>query len=155
MDRSEGEGMKSGKVVVAAAVLTLGWIFGLLLGAGDAPAQDPSFLIESDLYKEHSQPLVEFNHDAHMYDYGYDCLECHHVFRGGENVWTDGDPTDCEECHNEPTVKNEKRLPLPKQQLNLKLAYHKNCIGCHRTYNHENHVMAAPVKCQECHTQPR
>lgn len=136
--------------------LVLSLVLAVVLACGVqwVRAQEDEFVIESSIY-QHTMPLVYFNHLAHMDDYGYDCTDCHHVYKGGENVWSDpdSDPVKCEECHNEPTTKNEKRLPLPKQKLNLKLAYHGNCIGCHRTYNHENNVQAAPITCKGCHTE--
>ncbi len=135
------------KLVWCAAV-----VFIVGLSTWSVQAQEDEFDIESSIYEKHTMPLVHFNHLAHMDDYGYDCTECHHLYKGGENVWEDGDPVNCEECQNEPTVKNEKRLPIPKQKLNLKLAFHGNCIGCHRKYNHENNVKDAPITCQECHT---
>lgn len=129
-------------------------VFTVVLGSWviHVRAQEEVIIINSSLYKKHTMPLVKFNHQAHFDDYGIDCLDCHHIYKNGENVWEDGDETSCEVCHNEPTVKNEKRLPLPQQKLNLKLAFHNNCIGCHRKYNHENNTQAAPITCQGCHT---
>lgn len=116
-------------------------------------AQEEEIIINSTLYPKHTMPLVKFPHMKHFDDYGYDCTECHHIYKNGVNVWTDGDETSCQICHNEPTVKNEKRLSLPQQKLNLKLSYHGKCIGCHRKYNHENNKKVAPITCQDCHTE--
>ena len=121
-----------------------------------AIAQPDEDVIElnSSIIKVHTMPIVQFNHYAHMDDYGIECSRCHHVYQGGKNVWEDGDPVKkCEECHNDPTTKNELRLPA--KNLNLKWAFHKNCIGCHREYNKENKVEAAPVKCQNCHVEQK
>ncbi len=136
------------KVVIVVFVL-LGFLsFSVIRSL----AQEEEIIINSSLYKKHTMPLVKFNHQAHFDDYGIDCQDCHHLYKNGENVWEDGDETSCEACHNEPTVKNEKRLSIPEQKLNLKLAFHNNCIGCHRKYNHENKTKAAPITCQGCHT---
>jgi len=106
--------------------------------------------LSSTIIEVHTQPIVKFSHTAHLDDYGIECNKCHHVYRNGENVWQDDDPVQkCQECHNDPTTKNELRLPA--KTLNLKWVFHRNCIGCHREYNKENNVEAAPVKCQDCH----
>lgn len=123
-----------------------------LIVTADVPEEDV-LVLDSPLYQEHTWPVVSFNHTMHFDDLGYDCTECHHLYKGGENVWDeDQGVKKCQECHNEPTVKNERRLPIPKQKLNLKLAFHDNCKGCHRTYNHENDTDSAPIRCQDCHT---
>jgi hypothetical protein len=110
--------------------------------------------LKSSIIEEHARPIVQFSHYAHLDDYGIACNECHHVFKDGENVWEDDDPVQkCQECHTDPTTKNELRLPAKK--LNLKYAFHKNCIGCHRSYNKENNIEAAPVTCQSCHVESK
>jgi hypothetical protein len=57
------------------------------------------------------------------------------------------------ECHNEPTIKGEKKLPEDKQQLNLKLAYHNNCRGCHRDLRQKDRAKyrKIPTTCIKCH----
>lgn len=125
-----------------------------LIAVVPAMAQPEEDVIElnSSIIKEHTMPIVQFNHYAHMDDYGIECTECHHVYKDGKNVWEDGDPVKkCEECHKDPTTKNE--IKLPSRTLNLKYAFHKACIGCHRKYNRENKVEAAPVQCQNCHVE--
>ncbi len=122
-----------------------------LLVIADVPEQDV-LMLNSSLFQEHRMPVVAFPHTFHYDDLGLDCTECHHLYKGGKNVWDEDQPVKkCQECHTDATTKNELRLPIPKQKLNLKLAFHNNCIGCHRKYNHENHVHTAPIRCQDCH----
>jgi len=115
-------------------------------------AQEDEFEIKSELWKEHTKPAVPFTHLKHADDYGIACNECHHVFEGGKNVWEEGDDVQkCEECHNEPTIKGEKKLPEAQQKLNLKLAFHNNCTGCHKAHKKENKDTTAPITCTQCH----
>ncbi len=131
--------------------LALVFVFMFAVPVMAQPEEDVIEL-NSSIIKEHRQPIVQFNHYAHMDDYGIECSECHHVYENGKNVWSDSDPVKkCEQCHNDPTTKNEIRLPSKK--LNLKYAFHKSCIGCHRKYNKENNTEAAPVQCQNCHVK--
>lgn len=115
-------------------------------------AQDDEMILDRSIYNKLTWPPVNFNHLEHADDLGLECAECHHLFKGGKNIWEEDDAQACEECHNDPTVKNERRLPMPKQKLNLKIAFHDNCKGRHRTYDHENDTDAAPIRCQGCHT---
>lgn len=133
--------------------LIFAWLF-VLTAATTVTAQPDEDVLElnSSIIEVHTRPVVQFSHTVHLDDYAIECSQCHHVYQGGENVWQDDDPVKkCQECHNDPTTKNELRLPA--KTLNLKWAFHRNCIGCHREYNKENNVEAAPVKCQNCHVE--
>ena len=135
-------------IIWAVLFMVLGLAF---LVTAQLPDEDV-LILHPSLFTKLSQPPVHFNHTEHLDDYGLECTECHHVYKGGRNVWSEDQPVRrCEECHTEPTTKNERRLPVAKQKLNLKLAFHNNCIGCHRKYNHENGAEIAPIRCQDCH----
>jgi len=73
---------------------------------------------------------VTFHHKAHQ---GYDkvtCKTCHHTMTGAKPDKM------CKDCHLE---------KAEGKKLNLRDAYHKNCIGCHKS------VKKGPQKCGECH----
>jgi hypothetical protein len=76
----------------------------------------------------------------------------------GKNVWKEGDKVQkCMECHNEPTVKGEKKLPKDKQKLNLKLAFHNNCQGCHKKLKKKDKTKYKdiPTTCIKCHPKKK
>jgi hypothetical protein len=115
----------------------------------DYPAE---IVLMSSLWKTPTKGPVKLTHKKHLKDYGVSCLECHHVYRDGKNVWEPGMAVDkCHECHDEPTVKGENSLPPGSKLRNLKLAFHKNCQGCHRTLKAENPESNAPTVCSKCH----
>ncbi|ROQ93318.1 cytochrome c3 family protein [Desulfosoma caldarium] len=135
-----------GPSVCVAVALFVG---ALMAVAADAP---DVMTMNSTLWPSHTKALVEFAHKKHAEEYKIACTECHHKYEGGQNVWKEGDPVQkCQECHNEPTIKGEKKLPPEQQKLNLKLAFHNNCQGCHKKLKAENPQTTAPTTCVQCH----
>jgi hypothetical protein len=117
----------------------------------DYPAE---IVLASPLWKKHTKEPVNLTHKKHIKDYGVSCIECHHVFKEGKNIWKPGMPVNkCHECHDEPTIKGEKGLPPGSKMRNLKLAFHKNCQGCHRNLKAENQDSKAPTTCSKCHVK--
>jgi hypothetical protein len=95
---------------------------------------------------------VEFSHQKHNVEYKIACNQCHHKYADGKNVWKEGDPVEkCNKCHTEMTVEGEKKLPPDQQKLNLKLAFHNDCQGCHLKMKKENPSTKAAVTCTACH----
>ena len=137
--------MKMMRLLVLFSVLFFGFtlLFSGLLTADD---EVPDFIeLGKGVYKHPRKPLVPFEHLMHAEDFGVDCKECHHVYEDGENVWEMGDPVmKCEECHDlSESIGNVK---------NLRLAFHKNCKGCHRELVKEGSSDTAPYrKCSGCH----
>lgn len=93
--------------------------------------KDPSFA-------KLQRPAVPFMHDEHNEKAGIDgCLPCHHEGKeDGELV--EGDPVTCVDCHDVKTTDGS---------MNLKDAYHKQCITCHENGK------KGPVACGECHVK--
>ncbi len=89
-----------------------------------------SMLIDdiADLY----QP-VHFNHKLHasMAQMGNDCATCHHYSPPGRIP-------PCKECHSPEADSRDLAKP------NLKGAYHRQCLSCHREWSHD-------TKCVVCH----
>lgn len=113
---------------------------------------DGVMTIYADLFKEHTKGPVKLNHDKHAKSYSTGCNECHHIYENGKNVWKEGmEVKKCQVCHNEPTVKKEKSLPLDLQKKNLKLAFHNNCRTCHRKVRADDPDTTAPTTCSGCH----
>jgi hypothetical protein len=95
---------------------------------------------------------VEFSHQKHNVDYKVACNQCHHKYQDGKNVWKEGEPVEkCSKCHTEMTVEGEKKLPPDQQKLNLKLAFHGECQGCHQKMKKENPNTKAALTCNTCH----
>ena len=131
-----------------------------LLGlSGAAEQKVPEEMeIQAKLWSKHTKGPVDFNHKKHAEEYDAKCEDCHHVYKDGKNVFKEGDKVQkCMECHNEATIKGEKKLPKDKQALNLKLAYHKNCQGCHRDLKKKDKAKYGkiPTTCIKCHTKSK
>jgi len=82
----------------------------------------------TDLY----QP-VHFNHELHagMAEMGDSCATCHHYSPSAHIP-------PCRECHDSETRSGDLSKP------NLKGAYHRQCLSCHREWSHD-------TKCVICH----
>lgn len=97
--------------------------------SGNAP---DFFILDqlSDIYV----PVV-FPHKLHasMTEMGMGCATCHHHAK-------DGKITGCGECHDPAGQSQDLRLP------SLKGAYHRQCMGCHREWSHDN-------DCAVCHAK--
>jgi len=131
-----------------------------LLGlSGAAEQKAPEVIdLQASLWKEHTKGPVNFHHKKHSEEYKVTCDNCHHVYKDGKNTWKEGDKVQkCQECHNEPTVTGEKKLPPDKQKLNLKLAFHENCQGCHKEMKKKDKAKYGkiPTTCIKCHTKSK
>ena len=114
-----------------------------------APAE---FAIASDLWENKTKGAPIFTHEKHVKVHKVACNECHHIYEDGKNTWKEGmTVARCGACHDEPTIKNETKLPPEDQKKNLKLAFHNNCRACHKTLKKENPETNAPVTCKQCH----
>ncbi len=108
--------------------------------------------VKAGIFTAPTKAPVKFTHKLHNVDYKIACDQCHHKFVDGKNVWKQGEPVaKCETCHTEATIKEEKKLPPDQQKLNLKLAFHNQCVGCHQKAKKEKPDSKAPVSCNQCH----
>lgn len=134
------------KRVVRAVVLLLGCFFFPFIMGGLIANEMPVFIeIDHDVYPSDRKGPVPFEHEMHLADYEIACSKCHHVYKDGKNIWEEGDPVQkCASCHD--PSKSEGNVK------NLRLAFHKNCKGCHRELNKEGQSDAAPFRrCSGCH----
>jgi hypothetical protein len=119
--------------------------------AADQKVED-NFAIKAALWPTPTKAPVQLSHKKHAEEYKVPCADCHHVYKDGKNTWKQGEVVDkCAKCHTEPTIQGEKKLPPDQQKLNLKLAYHNNCIPCHQKFKKEKADTKAPVTCAQCH----
>jgi len=144
--------MRGGKWISGfMAVAVLVFIAAFAVVAADQKVND-EFEIKAGLWPAPTKGPVKFTHKKHAEDYKIACADCHHVYKDGKNVWKQGDQVDrCEKCHTEPTIQGEKKLPPDQQKLNLKIAFHDNCQGCHQKLKKEKPDTKAPVTCTGCH----
>jgi len=82
-------------------------------------------------------PSVKFLHAKHVTEYKVSCKTCHHKTED----FTKG-VQKCSECHG----LKEGKEGAPRAML----AFHKNCVNCHKKVNTEQQKNA-PIKCNECH----
>lgn len=96
------------------------------------PSEGPDVALLDQL-RDMYEP-VRFNHKLHaeMVGLGEGCGTCHHY-----SPATRIPP--CRECHGD-----KPSSPVSLRQPGLKGAYHRQCMGCHREWNHD-------TKCVLCH----
>ena len=116
-----------------------------LIADNDSEELPDEILIDNDEYNQNRKGPVLFSHLSHAEDYDITCEECHHDYYDGTNAWEEGDPViKCIECHD-PTDSDE-------EVKKLKIAYHRNCIGCHKKVFEEEISEDAPrTRCYDCH----
>jgi Ni/Co efflux regulator RcnB len=145
------------RLLTVLAVVGLMFSVALLGLSGAAEQKAPEVIdIQAKLWSEHTKGPVNFDHKKHQEEYKIKCDQCHHVYKDGKNTWKEGDKVQkCMECHNEPTIKGEKKLPEDKQKLNLKIAFHENCQGCHKEMKKKDKAKYGkiPTTCIKCHTK--
>ncbi|UCG14596.1 MAG: cytochrome c3 family protein [Deltaproteobacteria bacterium] len=144
--------------VLAVLAFLCGVVFLGPSGAADEQKAPDVIIIQDALWSKHTKSPVKFSHKKHADEYGGKCVDCHHVYKDGKNTWKEGDKVQkCSECHNEPTIKGEKKLSKDKQTLNLKLAFHNNCQGCHKELKKKDKQKYAdiPTTCVKCHPKKK
>lgn len=99
--------------------------------------------IENRDYETDKRNPVKLSHKRHCEEYKITCVQCHHVYEAGKNVWKEGDFVNkCASCHD----------PIKEQEgiLKLQSAFHNNCRTCHREISQEGEE-APYKKCTGCH----
>ena len=135
-------------VMVILGIASFLWAVNL-----DAQPDDIS-LDDNEVFASRSRPAVEFPHMQHI-DAEIECSDCHHRFKGGENVVDEGELEEdaegikCSSCHkSEAGFRFKPDLDTTKR--NLQQAYHRMCTGCHRQVSKDK-KKSGPVTCGECH----
>jgi hypothetical protein len=98
-------------------------VFGMLFLAGSVLYSNEDIIVLPKV--GHLEPPVTFTHGLHSKNYNLKCIDCHHT---GKNI-------KCSSCH-----KRQDQLAV----INLKGAYHQQCLGCHRK-------ISGPLGCSRCH----
>ena len=117
---------------------------GVLI-ADDEEEMPEEIVLDNEGFRQNRKGPVTFSHLSHAEDYEVSCKECHHDYEDGKNIWEEGDPVNkCAECHD--PVDNDEEIKK------LMIAYHRNCIGCHKKLVKEGTSEEAPYnKCYQCH----
>ena len=127
--------MKTKYLTLLVVVLT-GMLFLSVgaLTAAEKQAVPDEVMLQNKGYAKDKKGAVKFTHKKHNVDFKIACAECHHVYEGGKNVWTEKDHVDkCSKCHDS-KAKNKKT-----KAMKLQNAYHKNCKTCHKTHWFKEH----------------
>ena len=128
------------------ASFLLVWGIGVLKATEVQTEVPEEIILDSDAFETRRKGPVTFQHQMHAEDYDIACTECHHDYdEDGKNVWEEGDDVEkCESCHD-PSVSEGK-------VKKLRIAFHKNCIGCHKRMKKEGISDDAPYRnCYDCH----
>ena len=148
--------------VLAVIAFLSGVVLSSLGGAADKQEVPDEVDILAKLWTKHTKGPVKLEHKKHNEEYKIKCTECHHVYDDEKdkkkNTWKEGEEVKkCMDCHNEPTIKGEKKLPEDKKKLNLKLAMHTNCQGCHKKLKKKDKekYKKIPTTCIKCHTKSK
>lgn len=101
--------------------------------------------IYSTAFEKHKRGPVKLSHLKHSAEYNVACIDCHHDYQDGINMWTPSNPVQsCASCHDPEETKGEVKK--------LQTAYHTNCKNCHREMVEAEKSEDAPYKtCSGCH----
>jgi hypothetical protein len=129
------------------------------VAAADDAAFPKTIALKTEAYPEHTKPIVEFTHAAHVVDYMAGCGDCHHDEDGEplDDLEVGDDVAKCIDCHTKPSEppkgKDAPDLSDAEEREYHAEALHQNCKNCHMTYNKENNTRAAPTSCSKCHAK--
>lgn len=105
-------------------------------------------------FSSHRMGIVEFDHRAHVDEYGLGCGQCHHDKNGQplNDLSYDSPVQGCMTCHDKKgrPMRDESMTPEQWREERLKYYYgaiHENCMGCHKKTK-------GPTRCTECHPRP-
>lgn len=107
-----------------------------------------------EAFSQHRMGIVEFDHKAHVTEYGLGCGKCHHDKNHEPlNDLSYDDPVkSCFECHDK-TGRPRREESMSEQQWQKERiqyyygAIHENCMGCHKETK-------GPTQCTQCHPRP-
>ena len=138
--------MKKQILFVSGVILSVALFTGVgFLIATDVPDE---INIKADAFPKHKKGPVKLTHKKHNVDYKIACADCHHVYKEGKNIYKEGDPVQkCSACHDPVESKGKVKK--------LMLAYHKNCMGCHKALEKAGKETGPTKKCNDCHQKKK
>lgn len=124
------------------------------LTAAEKQVVPDEVMLENKGYEKDKKGPVKLTHKKHNVDYKIACVDCHHVYEGGKNVWKEGDHVDkCSKCH--PILWPKGKKKKKGEAMKLQNAYHKNCKTCHKTLAKEGKPTGPFKKCNKCHEKKK
>ncbi len=107
-----------------------------------------------EAFSQHRMGIVEFDHKAHVTEYGLGCGKCHHDKNHEplNDLSYDEPVKGCFECHDK-TGRPRREESMSEQQWQKERiqyyygAIHENCMGCHEETK-------GPTQCTQCHPRP-
>ena len=129
----------------------------LLLMVGSLSATDvpDTVTMDSQVYTQDTRAPVTFSHKGHAEHKDIGCVDCHHVYEDGKNVWKEGDEVQkCEACHQNTEKPPQGMKKADKIKEYHKEALHANCKDCHKKMiDKESELGQKLKKCTGCHTK--
>ncbi len=148
---------KRSLLMLAVAATAVVFLFSVVYAAQKAA---DTMTMNSGVYSKHKKTLVTFTHKKHNVKYKIGCAECHHVYKGGKNVWKEGAKVQkCDACHKEakaPKVKEGEKGPSKKEKIKKYhySAIHENCKACHKDLKKAGKP-TGPTTCKDCHPKKK
>jgi NAD-dependent SIR2 family protein deacetylase len=129
-----------GRIVLflVAAVLALA---GFTTAKEAVKMPDKDLTIDSPVFKQKKKAPVVFSHTKHK---EFKCVDCHHEYKDGKNVWQEGQEVKkCGACHE---------LEAKDKIVKLEKAFHDQCQNCHKKLAKERgKEKSGPTACTKCH----
>ncbi len=143
---------RGGKIFSCIFAVIFMFCAAFIVYAVEAPDE---ITIKDSLWPTPTKPPVKFSHKKHAQEYKIACGQCHHIVKDGKKVpLPEGAAVEkCDKCHTEATIVGEKKLSPDLQKKNLKLAFHDNCIPCHKKAKEGKPTVKAPTTCNQCHVK--
>ncbi len=147
--------MKTRYLTILIVALT-GMLFLAVGGltAAEKQKSPDEIMLENKGYKKDKKGPVKLTHKKHNVDFKIACAECHHVYKDGKNVWTEGEKVEkCSKCH--PVIWPKGKKKKKGVAMKLQNAYHKNCKTCHKALAKEDKPTGPFKKCTKCHEKKK
>lgn len=132
--------MKKRGTILLTLILGIVVVCAWTLAYAATKMPDKDLVIESkDVFKKKKKTPVVFPHAKHK---ALKCIECHHEYKDGKNVWKEGQEVKkCGACH---------KLKKDGKKEKLEKAYHNLCVKCHKALKKEK-KKTGPTSCSKCH----
>ena len=111
-----------------------------------SPAEGPETVVIEGMSDHYNGVVFSHRNHAKMSEMSGGCTSCHHYN-------TSGPVLSCKKCHNSSRSREEISLP------DLKAAYHRQCMTCHKQWSSENgcnnqcHIRKTPEGIQDTDNQ--
>jgi hypothetical protein len=142
--------MKKSMLISLVCAILLSFVAVPMLSAADAPGDDYVIpKVEGLKFKEKdgqpgkAQKAVPFAHSKHT---SVECAHCHHTMEADGGAIKSCTEAGCHDSLDFKDKDNAKDIKL------VEVAYHKQCIDCHKDLKKEQKP-TGPTACGKCHTK--